>query len=57
MSGEGSGGLHWGVWGGGRYGRDEGEVGKRRGDAGIIPTVNEFAHTRAGRVKLKYLEG
>ena len=53
MSGEGSGG----VWGRGRYGRDEGEVGKRRGDGGIIPTVNEFAHTRAGRVKLKYFVG
>ena len=57
LSGEGSGGHHWGVWGRERHGRDEGEVGKPRGDRGIIPTVNKFAHTRAGRVKLKYFEG
>ena len=37
LSGEGSEGLHWGVLGRERYGRDEGEVGKARGDRGIIP--------------------
>ena len=46
-----------GEFGAGRGTAETKEIGKRRGDGGIIPTVNKFAHTRAGRVKLKYFEG